>query len=221
LSLKLNRLKSQAFTRQLGSQPGVQLNPLADNSNIQYTGTTDQYFGIAMRLNQGRIDKPFLVSRGNINKKLGAGETMRSSLLNEAYVHAVEALNNGAAGAVVQRLSVASAAISYAVARVGTGAVLTPVLTAGIITGITVTSGGTNYPNGTLPVIISGDGTGALATATVAAGIITSITVDNGGTGYVTATAIVHDEIDFTVETVAPTTPYMFSQNFSSWLMMF
>jgi len=202
---------SVAFTRQLGSQPGVQLNPLADNSNIQYVGNSDQYFGIAMRLNQGRIDKPFLVSRGNINKKIGIGDTMRYSLLNEAYVHVVEALNNGSAGAIVQRLSTSSSAISYAVARVGTGAVLAPVLAGGVIAGITITNGGTNYPNGTIPIVIAGSGTGALATATVTAGVITAIVVNNGGTGYTTATATVKDEISFTVEAVAPTTPYMFS----------
>jgi len=202
---------SVAFTRQLGSQPGVQLNPLADNSNIQYIGNADQYFGIAMRLNQGRIDKPFIVSRGDINKKIGAGDTMRSSLLNEGYVHVVEALNNGAAGAVVQRLTTAAASISYAVARVGTGAILTPVVAGGVVTSITITNGGTNYTNGAIPVIVSGVGTGALATATVTAGVVTSVTINNGGTGYTAATAIVHDDISFTVETVAPTTPYMFS----------
>lgn len=103
-----------AFVRQLGAESGVQLNPLRDNSEIPVQDNADQIFGIMMRATRGRIDKPFKVDRGNVFAKLGRGESMRLSALNEAFVHVVEALNNGAYEAVVQRLVTASAVISYA-----------------------------------------------------------------------------------------------------------
>jgi len=200
-----------AFVRQLGSEAGVQLNPLADNSALASQSNSDQYFGIMMRLNRGRIDKPFLVSRSNINAKIGAGETVRQSALNESYVHVVEALNNGAMGAVVQRLTTPSAVISYAVATVGTGAVLTPVITAGVITAVTVTNAGANYQDGTRNVVITSvTGAGAIATATITGGVIASVAVASGGTGYVTATASINDAISFTTSTTVPTGNFLF-----------
>jgi len=71
-----------AFVRQLGAESGVQLNPLRDASEIPTTDNADQVFGIMMRATRGRIDKPFTVDRGNVFKKLGAGEqsaSMRST----------------------------------------------------------------------------------------------------------------------------------------------
>ena len=103
-----------AFTRQLGSESGVQLNPLRDNSEIPAGDNSDQVFGIIMRATRGRIDKPFVVDRGNVMKRLGKGEQLRLSALNEAWVHVVEALNKGAYQAVVQRLVTPAAAIKWA-----------------------------------------------------------------------------------------------------------
>jgi len=104
-----------AFVRQLGAESGVQLNPLRDASEIPTTDNADQVFGIMMRATRGRIDKPFTVDRGNVFKKLGAGEQIRINALNEAWVHVVEALNKGAYQAVVQRLVTNAAKIRWAV----------------------------------------------------------------------------------------------------------
>lgn len=109
---------STAFVRQLGAESGVQLNPLRDNSEIPALDNSDQVFGVMMRATRGRIDKPFTVNSGNVFKKLGKGEPIRLSELNEAWVLVVEALNNGAQQAVVQRLSTEDAKIKYLVAKV-------------------------------------------------------------------------------------------------------
>lgn len=95
---------SISFVRQLGAEAGIQLNPLVDNSEIPTNDASDQVFGIIMRATRGRIDKPFLVDRSNVSRLLGSGEQIRQNQLNEAWVYVVEALNNGAAGVVVQRL---------------------------------------------------------------------------------------------------------------------
>jgi hypothetical protein len=55
--------------------------------------------------------------------------------------------------------------------------------TNGVLTGVTVTNGGTGYlapPK----INIIGDGAGATAEATVSGGVVTGITVTNGGSGY-------------------------------------
>mgnify|MGYP007135826407 FL=1 len=85
-----------SFVRQLGAESGVQLNPLRDNSEIPAGDNSDQVFAIAMRATRGRIDKAFKVNRSNVQKRLGKGESLRVSELNEAYVHVREALDNGA-----------------------------------------------------------------------------------------------------------------------------
>ncbi len=107
-----------AFVRQLGAESGVQLNPLRDNSEIPTVGNADQAFAIMMRSTRGRIDKPFKVDRGNVFKKIGKGEQIRLSALNEAWVHVVEALNKGAYECVTQRLVTPDAVISWAVVSV-------------------------------------------------------------------------------------------------------
>lgn len=104
-----------AFVRQLGAESGVQLNPLRDESEIPTTDNADQVFGILMRATRGRIDKPFAVDRGNVQKRLGKGEQIRVSALNEAWVHVVEALNKGAYQAIVQRLVTDEAVIRWAI----------------------------------------------------------------------------------------------------------
>ena len=106
---------SLTSVRQLGSEAGVQLNPLRDNSEIPTSGNGDQVFALMMRATRGRIDKPFKVDRGNVKRRLGNGEQIRVSALNEAWVHVVEALNNGAYEAVVQRLVTSAALIKWAV----------------------------------------------------------------------------------------------------------
>lgn len=104
-----------AFVRQLGAEPGVQLNPLQDSSEIPSQNNADQIFGIVMRATRGRIDKPFVVDSSNVYTKLGYGEPIRVSALNEAWVHVVEALSNGAYQAVVQRLSTSESKVKWAV----------------------------------------------------------------------------------------------------------
>lgn len=102
------------FVRQLGAQPGVQLNPLADTTDSAVPDNTDQIVGAVARLSRGRIDRPFRVNRGNFISKTGKPESIRVNALNEAKLQIYEALNNGAYEAVVQRLVPAAAAKSYA-----------------------------------------------------------------------------------------------------------
>ena len=108
---------ARTFVRQLGAESGVQLNPLRDNSEIPSADNSDQIFGIIMRAQRGRIDKPFVVDSSNVYTKLGYGEQIRVNALNEAWVHVVEALSQGAYQAVVQRLSTAESVIKYAVIK--------------------------------------------------------------------------------------------------------
>lgn len=104
----------RSFVRQLGFQPGVQLNPLADQTDGAVLDNSDQIFGVIMRTTRGRIDRPFRVNRTNLMVKTGPAEAIRVNALNEAKLQAYEALENGAYEAVVQRLVPAAAVKSYA-----------------------------------------------------------------------------------------------------------
>ncbi|MFM0405236.1 hypothetical protein [Paraburkholderia dipogonis] len=200
------------FVRQLGAQPGIQLNPVLDNSDGFAPTNTDQIFGTVMRATRGRIDKPFYVDAGTVSAKLGPGESMRVTPLNEAYVHVVEALNNGATRAAIQRLVPASAVLQMMVAvtaAVGSGAVLVATIAAGAVTGGTVTNGGTNYPANTT-IQIGGPGTGAVLKATAVAGVITALTLIAGGTGYTSAPPLTAVGGTTTTYSVAATEPGSF-----------
>lgn len=103
------------FVRQLGFQPGVQLNPLADQTDGAVPDNSDQIIGVAARLSRGRIDRPFRVTRNSFLALTGSAEALRVSALNEAKLQTYEALGNGAYAAVVMRMAPSAAAKSYAV----------------------------------------------------------------------------------------------------------
>lgn len=66
----------------------------------------------------------------------------------------------------------------------GGGAVLEPIVSSGVITGVTVVDGGQGYSD-TIPIIaFDGGGSGFAATATLSGGVVTGATITNGGTGY-------------------------------------
>ena len=89
------------FVRQLGFQPGVQLNPLADATDGAVLDNSDQKIAVIARLTRGRIDKPFRVNRNNLLDKTGPVEAVRVNALNEAKLQVYEALKNGAVEAIV------------------------------------------------------------------------------------------------------------------------
>lgn len=104
----------RAFVRQLGQQPGVQLNPLLDNTDGVDAGGADQVAAMVARLTRGRIDRPIRVTRGTFLAKTGAPAPMRVSALNEARIQMAEALDNGASEMVVMRIVPAAAVKKYA-----------------------------------------------------------------------------------------------------------
>jgi hypothetical protein len=58
--------------------------------------------------------------------------------------------------------------------------------TAGVA-GVTITNGGSNYPNSTTVSISGGGGTGATGTATISSKTIVGVTITNAGSGYTSA----------------------------------
>lgn len=105
------------FTRQLGPRPGVQLNPLQDNTERFVGGNADQVFATVGRFERGRIDKAFRVNRGNLFRMLGKSTSATINRLNETLVQVYEAFLNGAYEAVVYRLNPAAAEIEWMVAK--------------------------------------------------------------------------------------------------------
>ena len=67
---------------------------------------------------------------------------------------------------------------------------LTAVLTADVVTSVTITDGGSGYSVAPQLIFSGGGGSGAVATATLTAGVITAVTVITGGSGYTSAPTI-------------------------------
>jgi hypothetical protein len=91
------------FERQIGEQSGIQLNPTVDRTD-GVAGFGDQTAAIVGSFNRGRIDRPFWVDAQTLRARLGAAVSLNKSLLNEAYLHVYEALQNGAQQVLVSRL---------------------------------------------------------------------------------------------------------------------
>lgn len=195
---------SRPFVRQLGAQPGVQLNPLVDNTDGAVPDNSDQIIATLARLTRGRIDRPIRVNRSNLLRLTGVAASIRANALNEAKLQVYEALGNGAYEGVIQRLTASDAAKSYGVLQWGSGAVLTPTVVAGVITAIVVTNGGTGYVTGASIVVSGPVGSGAVGTITAAAGIITAVTLTSGGTLYVTPTVAASSAPVFSVSAAVP-----------------
>jgi len=109
-------------------------------------------------------------------------------LLQKQYEVDPNSLNQGAETAIEE--IVASLRTRYdlttELAKIAfTPAQATAVLTGGVVTSITINSGGTNY--GTPPTVsfVGSPGSGAAATATLTNGVVTGFTITNGGSGYV------------------------------------
>lgn len=114
----------RAFTRQIGDQPGVQLNAIIDRTGNGVLGDWDQSAAIVGRFPRGRIDKPFTVDGSNFYEKLGKPTAITSTnLLAEAHSQAYEAVRNGARRLVVARLTTSAAVVRWA--GVDTGATTT------------------------------------------------------------------------------------------------
>lgn len=94
-----------SFTRQLGNEAGVQLNPTIDNSEgFAGNALEDQSFATVARLPRGPIDVAFPLYNSNVFKVAGKPEPLRKKALNTAHGQIVEALKKGAKCCVVSRL---------------------------------------------------------------------------------------------------------------------
>lgn len=117
------------FTRQLGAQSGIQLNPIKDNSERFVAGDANQIFAVAGRFERGRIDKAFRVNQGNLARMLGKPTSATVNRLNETWIHVYEAFQNGAVEAIVYRLNVSGATLNSM--YIADGADPDPITTAG------------------------------------------------------------------------------------------
>lgn len=96
-------------------------------------------------------------------------------------------------------LSAVQTAVNLARRQVaGEGQCCRVLLSGGVITGLTLNSGGAAYTNGVGTVTFTGSGNQAFATATIAGNVVTSVTLQAGGWGWLTApTVTVTDSTGF------------------------
>jgi hypothetical protein len=95
---------------------------------------------------------------------------------------AVVAMNNTVEAKLLSAYS--SAGVALGAPPAGIGAILTPVLTNGVVTSVTITSGGSGYTTAPVIQFVGGTGNGATATCTVSSGAISAVTVTASGNNY-------------------------------------
>lgn len=92
-----------------------------------------------------------------------------------------------------QAYSLASVQTAVNIARrqvAGEGECVRSLLSGGVVTGLTLNSGGSGYTGTVGTVTFTGSGNQAFATAVIAGGIVTSITLTRGGWGWLTAPTV-------------------------------
>lgn len=105
---------ASVFTRSLGYEPGIQLNPTIDSSEGFATDTVEeQTMAGVMRLPRGYIDRAFRVNKGNVATITGKPEAVRKNHLNIAHTQLVEAVKKGARTCLVSRLVGENAVIKW------------------------------------------------------------------------------------------------------------
>jgi hypothetical protein len=102
---------------------------------------------------------------------------------------AVVAMNNTVEGKLLSAYS--SAGVQLGAVPAGTGAILTPVISGGAVTSVTITAGGSGYSTAPVIQFVGGTGNGATATCTVSGGAINAVTVTAGGNNYTIAPYVV------------------------------
>ena len=91
----------------------------------------------------------------------------------------------------VNSLALLTADAPLSTTRYGTGATGTCAEASGVVTGVTLVTGGTNYTTPPQVFLIGGGGTGAVVTATLTAGVVTALTLVSGGTGYTSVPTLI------------------------------
>jgi hypothetical protein len=84
-----------------------------------------------------------------------------------------------------------SAGVALGAPPAGTGAILTPVISAGTVSAVTITAGGSGYSTAPVIQFVGGNGNGATATCTVSGGAINAVIVTTGGNNYTIAPYVV------------------------------
>jgi P22 coat protein - gene protein 5 len=102
---------------------------------------------------------------------------------------AVVAMNNKVETKILTAYS--SAGVQLGAGPAGSGAILTPVISAGAVSSVTITAAGTGYSTAPVIQFVGGNGNGATATCTVSSGSIASVTITAGGNNYTVAPSVV------------------------------
>lgn len=92
------------FTRSLGYEVGVQLNPTIDNSEgFAVDAVEEQTIAGALRLSRGRVDKSFVVNKANVFKLTGKPSRL-SDESDTGHIELIECLNSGVKQALISRI---------------------------------------------------------------------------------------------------------------------
>jgi phage gp36-like protein len=130
--------------------------------------------------------------------RMSQSETSLTEEIYNRYKAAIDWLKLVAKGDVSAEAASASNPASGGIptgpVQPGTGAVIVPTIQGGLVTALTLLSGGSGYipTNGEVPLVFSGgDGNGAQGSALITEGVVTGVKLARPGSGYKTLPLIV------------------------------
>lgn len=119
---------------------------------------------------------------------------------------AVVAMNNQIEAKLLDTYT--AAGVQLGADSAGTGAVLTPVISGGQVTSVTITAGGAGYTTPPKVYFVGGNGNGAAVTVASTAGVISAVTVTAAGNNYTVAPkAVLTTAANVALTSGAGTTP--------------
>lgn len=121
-------MSTSPYFKELGAQPGVQID-LAPPTAFELSAVADQVVGMPARLARGPIDRPFMVTRQDLEGRTGLAHSNLVRAIHEARMQMADVMDSGAAGIVVSRLVPASAVKRYASVSLGAVAVVDATVT--------------------------------------------------------------------------------------------
>lgn len=119
-------MSTSPYFKELRAQPGVRID-LEPPTAFELSAVADQVVGTVARLARGPIDRPFLVTRQDLEVRTGLARSNLVRAIHEARMQMADVMDSGGAGIVVARLVPATAVKRYVSVSLGGAGVVSVV----------------------------------------------------------------------------------------------
>lgn len=198
-----NKVGDVQIVRDLSASSEYKVFLAGSNSSVSINGTLSgatEVAGTGLVVNQAGLHNIKIIYMGlgnksarvivdGVDKGVISFDSTGSDSVSQVKLISHNFTSTGNKIVTIKREGSAPAPYIDAVGIYGATATATATVADGVVTGVTLTSGGGGYT--TAPTVqFFGSGSGATATTTVSNGVVTGITLTAGGTGYTTAPTV-------------------------------